>query len=173
MITVFVTGLAMQASAGTAYLVIFETILIAFFFGFVLIGLPALLGSLVLRAERNRAKASPLRSIALISVALAVLNSALVLAMVWFLTTFFPSDVALPSIKDLVVPGIVSSFGWGIGLLVSGFPDILKRAPYATAPAATAPPTAQTSASDPFPASSGRTEPKPSPAHFARGPPGI
>ena len=110
-----------------------ESFLVALPVGFLLVGLPALAGAIVLRADRNRPNASPLRTIGLIAATLAALNTVMVLFLLRVLKT-----LGLPleefKVGELVVPGIASSFGWGGGLLVSGFPDILKRSPTASAP---------------------------------------
>ena len=112
---------------------LFESFLVALPVGFLVVGLPALAGAIVLRSDRNRQNASPLRTIGLIAATLAALNTVMVLFLLGVLKSLgFPLEEF--KVGDLVLPGIASSFGWGGGLLASGFPDILKRAPAASAP---------------------------------------
>jgi len=63
-----------------------------------------------------------------------VLNTVLLLALLWWLSLQGADFSELP-MGELMLPGIASTFGWGAGLLVSGFPDIVRRAPLPAAPA--------------------------------------
>lgn len=134
-----------ELSAGTntspGFAIIFEPLVFAFLMGAVLVGLPALCGGLVLSLERRSSKSAPLRTIALIVLALGVLNTLLLLVMIGYLslqgTDFASAEL---SMGDLITPGIASTIGWGAGLLVSGFPEIVRRAPAPViAPPAVAP----------------------------------
>ena len=125
-LAVLIGGVGKNSGAGFVYLILFEGFLIALVMGFILVGLPALLGALVLKLERRQPNVTPLRTITLMVLTLAVTNSALILALVYLLKIFEPRlDMSLSDLG----PSIFSTVGWGVGLLVSGFPDILKRAP--------------------------------------------
>lgn len=138
--------LASGANSNPGLTVLVEPLVFAFLMGAVLVGLPALCGGLILSIARRSTKSAPLRTIAFIVITLSLLNTALLLVLVGYLalqgTDFAAAKVTM---GDLIAPGIASTVGWGAGLLVSGFPDIVRRAPapvIAPPAAAPAPPAA-------------------------------
>ncbi|HTX50427.1 MAG TPA: hypothetical protein VME40_13660 [Caulobacteraceae bacterium] len=84
-------------------------------------GAAAFFGGLVLNSRRVRPNASPLATIAFLVLALIPWQaaSALLAALL----------VQANDAGAIFVGTVLSLIGWGVGLYVSGFPDILKRAP--------------------------------------------
>jgi len=114
------------SSSTEAMQVVVMALLLALGLGMLTTGLPTLVGGLVLRGERSSRKASPLRAIFLMMVAVASLNCASFVALVAVMGAMGLFSGPIPI--ELLIPTVAASIGWGLGLLVSGFPDILKRA---------------------------------------------
>jgi hypothetical protein len=113
-------------SSTEAMQVVVMALLLALGLGMLTTGLPTLVGGLVLRGERSSRKASPVRAIFLMMVAVAALNCASFVALVAVMGAMGLFSGPIPI--ELLIPTVAASIGWGLGLLVSGFPDILKRA---------------------------------------------
>ena len=88
-------------------------------------GIMALVGGWALDTERRRSTLAPVRTIAVLTLALAVAHSVGFLIQIQLNKAVSP--VQLFTYRDLPL-SLLPTIGWGAGLLVSGFPDILKRA---------------------------------------------
>lgn len=121
-------------SASNGLWLLYGPFLVAALMGAVMIGLPAFCGGVILAIERRRPGSAPLRTIAFIAVGLSLLNTVLLLILLWWLSLQGADFSEIP-LDELIIPGVASTFGWGAGLLVSGFPDIVRRAPLPAAPA--------------------------------------
>lgn len=100
-------------------------------------GLPALAGGWVLDTERRRGEIAPARTIAELTLAIAAAKG---VGMLVHLRLIAATGGQIPYVTDrLEVILMVGMFGWGAGLLVSGFPEILKRAGAAVQPIASNP----------------------------------
>lgn len=132
-------GMTMAVSSGRINLgdsVVVQIIIIAiisllgaFIFGLLtslfFYSMMTLIGGWALDTERRRSANAPARTIAMLTLALTVVSAFIYVIQLQLVTAYFPEEEFV--FRELAL-SLLPTIGWGAGLLVSGFPDILQRA---------------------------------------------